>query len=268
MQKFYNTCSFKLYKDFLIPRVNRDIYVYGAQGQPLVKILPSICEMTGVLGKVDNVLTCLADRFKQGFDQSNIYAYDCSGLFMDFAIQMGIYKSDMNANEIYESQEIKLPDYRDAKTGDMVFEGNSSNKHHIGYVIDENGTVIEARGTAYGVVKTKLLERDWAYAARPQFWSDIPTPGPAPTPGPTPPESVILTRELYYKANMMKGSDVLATQEELKKRGYNPGTIDGIYGKNTEIAVKNFQTDQKLKPDGIVGSNTCRALGFTWAPEA
>lgn len=267
MQKFGNTCSFKLYKDFLVPRVNRDLYVYGAQGQQLVKILPSICEMTGTLGKVDNILTCLADRFKQGFDQSNIYCYDCSGLFMDFAIQMGIYKYDMNANEIFESIEQKV-EWTQAKEGDFVFEGNSSNKWHIGYVVDNNGTVIEARGTAYGVVRTELLKRDWKYAARPAFWSDIPTPGPAPTPGPTPPEQVILTRELYYKANMMKGSDVLATQEELKKRGYNPGTIDGIFGKNTEIAIKNFQTDQKLKADGIVGQNTCKALGFTWAPEA
>lgn len=264
MQKFYNTCSFKLYKDFLIPRVNRDIYVYGAQGQPLVKILPSICDMTGVLGKVDNVLTCLADRFKQGFDQSNIYAYDCSGLFMDFAIQMGIYKYDMNANEIYESQEIKLPDYRDAKTGDMVFEGNSSNKNHIGYVIDDNGTVIEARGTAYGVVKTELLKRDWKYAARPQFWSDIPTPGPTPGPTPPTPSKVVLTRELKYTNPMMRGDNVESLQERLNELKYNSGEVDGIFGKKTEIAVKNFQSDNGLTADGIVGKNTCKALGFIW----
>lgn len=264
MQKFYNTCSFTLYRDSIIPRVNRDIYVYGAQGQPLVKILPSICEMTGTLGKVDNILTCLADRFKRGIDQSNIYAYDCSGLFMDFAIQMGIYKYDMNANEIYESQEIKLPDYRDAKTGDMVFEGNSSNKWHIGYVIDDNGTVIEERGTAYGCVKTKLLERDWKYAARPAFWSDIPTPGPTPGPIPPTPSKVVLTRELKYTNPMMRGEDVESLQERLNELKYNSGEVDGIFGKKTEIAVKNFQSDNGLTADGIVGKNTCKTLGFIW----
>ena len=263
MQKFGNTCSFKLYKDFLVPRVNRDLYVYGAQGQQLVKILPSICEMTGTLGKVDNILTCLADRFKQGFDQSNIYCYDCSGLFMNFAIQMGIYKYDMNANEIWESIEQKV-EWTQAKEGDFVFEGNSSNKWHIGYVVDNKGTVIEARGTAYGVVQTELLKRDWKYAARPAFWSDIPTPGPTPGPIPPTPSKVVLTRELKYTNPMMRGTDVEDVQERLNELSYNCGPADSVFGKKTDIAVRNFQSDNKLTVDGIIGRHTCGALGFIW----
>ena len=55
-------------------------------------------------------------------------------------------------------------------------------------------------------------------------------------------------------------------QEELINRKYNPGPTDGIFGKNTEIAIKNFQTDAKLdiKRYGTVGKKTAEALGFVW----
>jgi peptidoglycan hydrolase-like protein with peptidoglycan-binding domain len=36
--------------------------------------------------------------------------------------------------------------------------------------------------------------------------------------------------------------------------------VDGSFGQKTERAVKQFQVDQKLRPDGIVGSKTWDAL--------
>ena len=55
-------------------------------------------------------------------------------------------------------------------------------------------------------------------------------------------------------------------QKLLIEKKYNPGKVDGVFGKNTEIAVKNFQTDNdiKVKRLGVVGKKTATELGFIW----
>lgn len=57
-----------------------------------------------------------------------------------------------------------------------------------------------------------------------------------------------------------KGIDVIALQGRLKELNYPVGTVDGIFGKNTQAAVKMFQKDNGLIDDGIVGPNTLKAL--------
>lgn len=56
-----------------------------------------------------------------------------------------------------------------------------------------------------------------------------------------------------------KGSDVTELQKLLNQKGYNLQT-DGIYGKNTQAAVKDYQQKNNLAVDGIVGKNTWGAL--------
>lgn len=50
-----------------------------------------------------------------------------------------------------------------------------------------------------------------------------------------------------------RGENVKAVQTYLSLLGYQVGAIDGIYGKNTEAAVRQYQIDLKLKVDGIWG---------------
>jgi hypothetical protein len=66
-------------------------------------------------------------------------------------------------------------------------------------------------------------------------------------------------------ANLQLGSSGLAViklQQQLLNKGFTPGAIDGDFGENTLAAVVAFQRSVGLKDDGIVGSNTRKALGL------
>jgi putative chitinase len=62
------------------------------------------------------------------------------------------------------------------------------------------------------------------------------------------------------------GPDVAAVQAALVRHGFDPGGTDGNFGPRTEAAVKAFQGQAGLTPDGIVGSETAAALGLTESP--
>ncbi|MET0606496.1 MAG: peptidoglycan-binding protein [Beijerinckiaceae bacterium] len=58
---------------------------------------------------------------------------------------------------------------------------------------------------------------------------------------------------------LKKGSNdpaVRDLQEALKVLGFDPGPIDGVFGANTESAVKKFQQAREIAADGIVGRVT------------
>jgi Putative peptidoglycan binding domain len=57
-----------------------------------------------------------------------------------------------------------------------------------------------------------------------------------------------------------RGEDVRRVQRALASVGFDPVQIDGIFGPNTERAVKAFQADRGLDADGIVGPLTRGAL--------
>jgi peptidoglycan hydrolase-like protein with peptidoglycan-binding domain len=57
-----------------------------------------------------------------------------------------------------------------------------------------------------------------------------------------------------------KGEAVTRLQQGLHQLGYDLGAVDGIFGPNTERAVKEFQTNNGLAADGIVGPKTWTAL--------
>ena len=45
-------------------------------------------------------------------------------------------------------------------------------------------------------------------------------------------------------------------QQLLAYLGYDPGAVDGVDGKNTQAAVRRFQTQEYLTVDGIAGEQT------------
>jgi peptidoglycan hydrolase-like protein with peptidoglycan-binding domain len=56
------------------------------------------------------------------------------------------------------------------------------------------------------------------------------------------------------------GTDVIALQYSLQRRGFNPGAIDGNFGSRTHTAVYRFQFSQELSLTGSVDLETWQAL--------
>lgn len=54
---------------------------------------------------------------------------------------------------------------------------------------------------------------------------------------------------------------VLIAQDDLNTLGFRTGGLDGIFGTQTENAVRAYQQSRDLTTDGIVGCNTWRSLG-------
>jgi peptidoglycan hydrolase-like protein with peptidoglycan-binding domain len=75
---------------------------------------------------------------------------------------------------------------------------------------------------------------------------------------------------LYYKVPNMFGVPVILVQNRLCAKGLRirlaypgcPTGVDGQFGMRTSVAVKLFQTKEKIGVDGIVGSETWQALGL------
>jgi N-acetylmuramoyl-L-alanine amidase len=68
-------------------------------------------------------------------------------------------------------------------------------------------------------------------------------------------------RVLAHNAtNRIAGDDVVALQEQLLEMGYDLFRPDGVFGGHTDSALRAFQRDYGLVPDGICGPATLRAL--------
>lgn len=67
-------------------------------------------------------------------------------------------------------------------------------------------------------------------------------------------------RMIYLRSPMTRGDDVTDLQHRLGSLGFDAGWLDGIFGPDTERAVRDFQHNQGLTGDGVVGRETVAAL--------
>ena len=86
------------------------------------------------------------------------------------------------------------------------------------------------------------------------------TATPSPTPTVTPTSSLLRLGS--------QGEAVANVQAALKRLGYLEGKTDGDFGEYTENAVKSFQEQNGLTPDGIVGPSTLAKLSSSGAKTA
>lgn len=160
----------KEFCDYLIEQVNNNgIYVWGGQGElvmetPLAKIKAMETGNTNfkrVVKLVNNHIQCDKNLSKSRM-------FDCSGLGVYKLLKMGLLKSDTTADGLYRKcikkslAKIKKGDFvfkvvvkttYDKKTGKTI---ETEQATHIGYVVDDSKTIVEAYGRDKGVIKAKL----------------------------------------------------------------------------------------------------------------
>ena len=72
---------------------------------------------------------------------------------------------------------------------------------------------------------------------------------------------VLAGQGYYMKDDQLRAATGVKTmQTKLNTAGYNCGTPDGKFGKNTDTAVRSFQQAQSLTVDGKAGKNTLTRL--------
>lgn len=133
-------------------------------------------------------------------------------------------------------------------------ESNGKMQHVLLYC--GNGYVIDARGTANGVMKSKLGTYKYTHWAIPKgLYSETSTSTSTPSSTPAPTEPTPIHETLRVGAT---GQEVEACKEYLIMLGY----LDAysVYGDNTIAAVKKFQADNGLEADGVCGTSTWAKL--------
>ena len=187
-------------------------------------------------------------------NQLNVKVHDCVGLIKGYVMGDGDpnkatpynSKYDVSANGLYakciEKGSIKtIPEV----PGLVVWKDK-----HIGIYIG-GGYAIEARGHAYGVVKTKVTDRPWTNWGRlPSDWIQYETT----------PEVKYVEIEMPVLRKGDKGLQAVKTlQACLDVYGYGL-SIDGSFGGKTDTALRDFQKKHGLTVDGVCGKNSWNKL--------
>lgn len=104
-------------------------------------------------------------------------------------------------------------------------------------------------------------------SASPSAPAAAPSPTPAATPAANPAGTSAPPAETASTAATLptlrlgaQGSAVEQLQQRLRELGTYSGAVDGLFGPQTEEAVKQAQRQLNLTPDGVVGPATWRSL--------
>jgi N-acetylmuramoyl-L-alanine amidase len=64
---------------------------------------------------------------------------------------------------------------------------------------------------------------------------------------------VLGDRPLDYRRPMARGEDVAELQRRLNDLGFDAGKVDGVFGPDTQRALRDFQHNRQIAEDGITG---------------
>ena len=231
-------------------------YVYGAAGQDCTpstrrgyaknyeqtkpaeaKVILNRCQ---VCRESNPKATCSGCAYYPG---AVVRCFDCRGFTRWTLKQVGITIQGAGATSQWNTdsnwtQKGKIADMPDVVC--CVFMANGNTMEHTGLHVG-GGKIIHCSGT---VKSGKTTDKGWThYALVKGLEGTMPT-----------------TKPTLRRGD--RGEYVTLAQTELIQKGYNVGSsgADGIFGKNTETAVKALQKDNGLVQDGIIGQKTWAVL--------
>ncbi|MGF1472252.1 MAG: peptidoglycan-binding protein [Rubrobacteraceae bacterium] len=74
-------------------------------------------------------------------------------------------------------------------------------------------------------------------------------------------------RMLYLRQPPFRGADVMELQRMLNDLGFDPGAVNGLFDERTARAVRDFQKNAGLVPDGVVDTEIFKVL-YTYAAQS
>lgn len=225
----------------------------------------------------------IANDPSHGYNQHNRYAspdFDCSSL-VSYCLQQAGFNIGMHGtttrtigDKLSALGFTNVVDQINVNTGQGLQYGDillTVRKHHVEFSLgyDNNNQIVEAAHDEFGgkgsdktqpgdqtgdeIRIRRFYKWDWQYCYR---WVD--------GSGPYVP-TIVGTFVIKFK-ELRRGSRyaVIGPVQTLLQNYYNISVgrsgVDGIYGTDTEKAVKQFQKDKGLTADGIVGENTMKEI--------
>lgn len=163
--------------------------------------------------------------------------------------------------------------YEDSpEVGDIIFFGPRGAETHQGIVVDVDEYITTIEGNAGDAVQKKWYSFDdiggrISGFGRPSYDDEDDKPEPEPDhdddEDDDEPKTVSIEMNIIQIGD--KGNQVETLQILLNAFGYsdqdgNKLAVDSIFGSRTDYAVKVFQENHDIEPDGIVGFQTWTAL--------
>ena len=187
-----------------------------------------------------NGSSCSACKWGQG-----VRMFDCRGFTRWLIQQAGLditgagatSQWDATANWAQRGEVSQMPD-----VVCCLFRRKNGKMEHTGMHLGK-GRVIHC---SHNVEEGTLKSGGWTHYAIPK--------------GLYSPEEIPVSPMRRTLRKGAQGDDVKTLQVYLISWGFDPGNPDGVFGKNTEAALKAFQKSQGLTVDGVCGPATWTAI--------
>jgi|GEM_PF-2948632 len=231
-------------------------YIWGAKGEVATEALLQRCLLAA---KKAGTYTFTATKinFARTLIAAKLHVTDCSGLL---TLAAGI--SPIGSTQIWAACSNKGTNLATIPNtpGLVVYRLG-----HIGIYVGD-GVVCESGGYSKGVIYTPLYApatgKAWTGYG---YWDAIDyADAPVTASVLTQVTSWSSSRVLKLTSPIQTGVDVKGLQTAITSAGCPCGAIDGRLGKQTDAAIRAYQSAKGLTVDGKAGKQTVTALGGTW----